>query len=493
MSNAGRQVYIISDLHLGGAAPSTDNPDDRGFRINTHVADLAAFVHALAQKPAPAELVINGDTVDFLAEKNAAEPFWTPFTPDPQAAAAKLDAIAAREKVFFDALNELLERGHKLTILLGNHDVELAFPLVRAKLESIIGVRGVHDYHFVYTNEAYIAGDALIEHGNRYDQFNQIDYDGLREMSSAQSRRQRRAIDIAIPPGSKMVSDVINPIKEHYRFVDLLKPETGAVIPMLLALEPACRARLLEAVTLKEESQRYKLAAAASPSFSGDISSSSTVAANFDISAGDAPPPAPKLDALDTLLAQTLGEHHAAFVSAIGQSVTEIAGDISASSSVTSAFGLARLLFTTNNSANFESRLPALLAAIKSLPSDKSFDRGVETSPEYVDAAQVLALEGGFRYVIFGHTHLPKSIPLIAKPGAAYLNTGTWVDLMRFPSDKLSGSEALSCVRDFCTDLQSGSLRAWIHYEPVFARLDFDDQDHLTAADIHTYTGPDSL
>ena len=48
-----RDVYIISDLHLGGAHPATDDPDDRGFRICTHGRELAEFVALLAARPAP--------------------------------------------------------------------------------------------------------------------------------------------------------------------------------------------------------------------------------------------------------------------------------------------------------------------------------------------------------------------------------------------------------------------------------------------------------
>ena len=59
----------------------------------------------------------------------------------------------------------MLERGHRLTILLGNHDVELAMPWCGVNLESILRVEGRHDYHFIGNGEAYIVGDALIEHG----------------------------------------------------------------------------------------------------------------------------------------------------------------------------------------------------------------------------------------------------------------------------------------------------------------------------------------
>lgn len=283
MDSAARQVYIISDLHLGGAAPATSDVEDRGFRINTHVDQLVAFVQAIAAKPAPVGLIINGDTVDFLAERNAAPPYWTPFTSDPNLAAQKLEAIVSRDQAFFSALGNFLERGHSLTILLGNHDVELAFPLVRQKLEALIGVKGSHDYRFIYNGEALICGDALIEHGNRYDKMNVIDYDSMRRLCSLQSRRQPvpDQYDFTIPAGSNMVSWVINPIKEDYRFIDLLKPETGAVIPILLALEPGYRSLLSKAVKFSIAAEQHRLAAAAMPSFGGDISSTSPADTDF--------------------------------------------------------------------------------------------------------------------------------------------------------------------------------------------------------------------
>ena len=61
-------AYVISDLHLGGVYPTTNDPEDRGFRICTHVPELTRFIDALTAKPGPLELVINGDLIDFLAE-----------------------------------------------------------------------------------------------------------------------------------------------------------------------------------------------------------------------------------------------------------------------------------------------------------------------------------------------------------------------------------------------------------------------------------------
>src|SRR5205085_9372924 len=104
-------------------------------------------------------------------------------------------------------------------------------------------VKPHHDFEFIFDGEAYQVGDALIEHGNRYDKWNQIYYDALRHIRSFQSRRQEVPEEYAFPPppGSEMVRTVINPIKKEYAFIDLLKPETSAVLPILMALEPGFR------------------------------------------------------------------------------------------------------------------------------------------------------------------------------------------------------------------------------------------------------------
>ena len=43
--------------------------------------------------------------------------------------------------------------------------------------------------------------------------------------------------------------------------------------------------------------------------------------------------------------------------------------------------------------------------------------------------------KGGFRYVVFGHTHQAKSIEF--ESGRWYFNSGTWADVLRFPFEIL--------------------------------------------------------
>ena len=49
MATARQRVYVISDLHLGGAPPAT--PGGRGFQLCTQVDALAEFIGQLAAQP----------------------------------------------------------------------------------------------------------------------------------------------------------------------------------------------------------------------------------------------------------------------------------------------------------------------------------------------------------------------------------------------------------------------------------------------------------
>lgn len=275
-------VYVISDLHLGGAPGA--RASDRGFRICTQGDALAGFIEALAAQPtgpgAPRiELVVNGDFVDFLAEED--EPVaWTALKEDPERARALFERIVERNRPVFQALARLVERGHTLTVLIGNHDIELAFPVVRQALAAALGLATGAPLRFLHDGEAYAVGDALIEHGNRYDPFNAVDFDALRRVRSIQSRGLAVPDDrrLVPPPGSQLVAEVMNPLKQHYPFIDLLKPEAGAAVPLLLALAPGARRHIARVAALALKTRQHKLRSPAMPERSGDIAAVDSIA-----------------------------------------------------------------------------------------------------------------------------------------------------------------------------------------------------------------------
>src|SRR5450631_1702717 len=222
-------IYVISDFHLGGS-PGENGGVGYQMCPPRNQRKLAQFIQVLppCDEQTEVHLVIAGDMVDFLAEK----PFAA-FTDDPNAARLKLEHIIETSRPVWDALSDFVgRRGGALTLMLGNHDIELCLPGVRQLLNSTIGSGRLE---FLYDNQAWTYGPVLVEHGNRFDAWNAVAHGALRRFRSQLSRGAIPSPFTAMP-GSRLVVEVMNPLKGDYSFIDLLKPETAGVLPILSAL-----------------------------------------------------------------------------------------------------------------------------------------------------------------------------------------------------------------------------------------------------------------
>lgn len=508
MATARQRVYVISDLHLGGAPAAT--PGGRGFQLCTQVDALAEFIGQLAAQPATAEdrleLVINGDFVDFLAEKAppgaAGGAPWSPIKEDPALAQQLLSDITGRNRPVFAALAELQRRGHTLTLLLGNHDVELAFPAVRQALATLLGIPEGGALRFLYDGEAYRVGDALIEHGNRYDRFNVVDHDALRRVCSLQSRGQRVPDSLRMPPpvGSQLVAEVMNPIKLDYPFIDLLKPESTAAVPLLLALEPKARAHAARLATLAVKASQHTYVTPAMPKRSGDISAASTPrtaelgARVADLGARASTPPTGADEAdLQRVLVEALGpEAGSRFLAQLTPpgAGPEPArrGDIAArSGGWAGGISLLQLVLGGGEPAS-ESRLAALHTALAAFCDPTLFDLHRESAKTpYFLAASELA-QGDIRHVVMGHTHLARNIELPS--GGRYLNSGTWADLMRVPEAVLGTDPqaARAALYELVQDIKAHRFQSLIWQRPTYARLELAG-GRVQLASVEEYKG----
>jgi UDP-2,3-diacylglucosamine pyrophosphatase LpxH len=187
-----RHIYVVSDLHLGGEAEPMCS--ERG------QARLAAFFRNVAAEVTSAEpvhLILAGDVVDFLAESNDSGG-WDSFTADEREAARKFARIVSRTKEVWKALRAAVTAGVHLSVLLGNHDIELSFAAVRRAMRDLIGPGFVE---MIYDNEALRIGPVVIEHGNRYDAWNAVAHDTLRCVRSRSSRNET-CPPFAVQPGS---------------------------------------------------------------------------------------------------------------------------------------------------------------------------------------------------------------------------------------------------------------------------------------------------
>lgn len=439
---AAQHLFVISDLHLGG---------DDGFQLCSKdgQAHLSRFIDEVRERHgADGHLIINGDFIDLLAEA----PF-APFTPDQGAALRKLEQAMAHAAPVFAALRDLLQGGAALTLLLGNHDLELCLPRVRRALLDRLGPGRVE---FLYDNQALTVGGALIEHGNRDDDWNAVRHDELRQLRSVLSRGEP-ATAFAAPPGSELVARVMNPLKRRYAFVDMLKPEDAAVPPLLAFLEPGLVGDLRQLYEMARLNGRRKLVDLQTPQYRG-------AAATGDPHALDDPPrPAEPMGL-------TRGYE--------GPGGAE-------RSAVSSAWSFLQLWRMSRDDQQDRARvLLQLRRALRSYTKARAdtFHLNRE-DPLYADPARQ-ALQRGFDVVIYGHTHLVKRVEMDA---GLYLNTGTWGDLMRLPAAVTEQEEtpaALEELAAFADDLAQNRLDRWRRQLATYAHLVVTEGGAVVSADV---------
>jgi UDP-2,3-diacylglucosamine pyrophosphatase LpxH len=376
---------------------------------------LAGFIEHLAAQRLDGEsleLVIAGDFVDFLA----IEPQES-WTPDASQAREKLEKTM-REEPFrdvFTALGHLLAAGHELTILVGNHDVELALPVVQDSLLMHLSA-DPRQVRFVDDGRAYRIGGALVEHGNRYDGANTNDWDGLRAIVSAMSRFEPPPVDLRVSAGSRLVERVVNRLKTRYPFIDLLQPQGELTLLLALAFEPQLvwhwpdLCRLVNARLLEGQNRH-----GAQPG------QTRHVAALID---GEMEDPE---------LAQAFGDPYRALHTPSPQPVGIVdlatVGWSARSDSLSEIFRRGEVIPGD--------RLARLRAAMRKLCDDDHAARGHDDS-QYSKAAERIRREshGEIQVVVMGHTHLARHLGDPAR--ADYINTGTWADIIRVPASALT-------------------------------------------------------
>lgn len=418
-----------------------------------HEDVLARFIDEVCA--GTSELVINGDFVDFLAEDHHG---WHAFLDDPDAARQVLERIMDDDErptvAVFDALARLVARKTRLTILLGNHDIELSYRPVQ---DSLLRRIGAGDIRFIFDNDAYrVAPNALIEHGNRYDTSNRVDHDGLRRYRSLRSRDASATPAMASfspPPGSQLVADVMNPIKQRYRFIDLLKPETAPLFALILALEPGLRSKLGDIAKFLIRSVRHRSAANAMPAFQGDAA----------VTTSD-----PNVVALGTWF---------------GPELDAYGSDMAARDTLAAATAITELLVWPGG--DLLARAPQFKRALRALDDDETFVLSAESkkSPYRIAAEHLTRVRDGHRicdYVVFGHTHLARRVEL--DTGATYINTGTWAGLMQYPRNLADDDARLTT---FLQDIRDNRFERM--FRPRFARIEIDDRGLATATTLEPY------
>jgi len=183
------RYLIVSDLHL---ADVEDHEDGWKYYKSSRYLFDAEFADLLEEFAGGAEdgehltLVFNGDLFDFdLVTAVPEDPRWKlsrrerrlGLKPTPQKSVWKLERILKDHPVFIDSLARFLGRGHKVVYVLGNHDREMYFDEVRETLSAAIrsaaeGGAAFETWQLRFEPWFYHApGELYVEHGQQYDYY----------------------------------------------------------------------------------------------------------------------------------------------------------------------------------------------------------------------------------------------------------------------------------------------------------------------------------
>ncbi len=185
-------LLVFSDVHLGSDLNDCGPATLR--RTSSIDADLIALLAHYRSEPAPNGLwrvVIAGDFIDFIGMSiTSAGDLATPLTDEERAhglgsgedhSREKLRRVAIRHAEVFAELAAFVAGGHALTLIHGNHDIELHWDGVKQDFRDVLlrhaeAAGPVDRDAFLSRIEFqpwffYRDGVAYIEHGHQYDPF----------------------------------------------------------------------------------------------------------------------------------------------------------------------------------------------------------------------------------------------------------------------------------------------------------------------------------
>jgi UDP-2,3-diacylglucosamine pyrophosphatase LpxH len=428
------ELYVVSDLHLGGLID---------FQIFNSGVELARLINYLRDYQPEKEVafLINGDFVDFLAESPARH-----F--DPEDAVKKLNRISedASFKDVFDALQVFVaKKKRRLILTLGNHDLELALPWVRTRLLDVLSngneeARGRITCAFEGTGYRCRIGKAtvLCVHGNEVDPWNLADYETIRRFG--RDVLQGQPVNSWIPnAGSKLVIEVMNGIKKNYPFVDLLKPETQAAVPILLALDPDQHEKLRAiGATVRRlawDSIRSATGFLGGPEPGQDLTGRTVSMASFtQLPSGFTDPQAFEFDRRET--ARTLLDDAE---DRLNQGIKPMS--IIGTDQLGASLGLTGAIMKIFKGAD---TAEVLREALQNLRNDRSFD---PTTEDITFRLLDDKVGDGIDFMIAGHTHLARALARKKKFGW-YFNSGTWARLIKLDDNVLGDAESFKKVME---------------------------------------------
>jgi UDP-2,3-diacylglucosamine pyrophosphatase LpxH len=415
-----KDVIVISDLHLSS--------DGTGQGLFGAEQALEQFLLWIVEQHQDCTVVLNGDVLDFLFAES--QPGL-----DAEKLERETDAIIQSHRPVFTALGKVAcSPRHSLVILSGNHDPELIFPGVRQKIESALVVDDQPPrVNWLVYGEALPLdvghARALIEHGDRLDSWNEIDRERLSSAASLGSRGLINYHEYVPPLGSKIVSEHLLRLRTDFPWVELLKPEREAMLPLLRFL-----------TSFKEKADH---SSALSLYFQAEAKSRLTKLRQWH-------DPAMKFRK-DEKGRPTIGGK----IKAMAQNILDARGEL---------------------------KRAELVNQLQEAAQADTFFKEDVPDGEYAKDLEFL-LRNGANLLIHGHTHSAKAYQV---GGGMYLNSGTWARMLRLPEAE-SGKAVWN---KFLKSIEAKSYQ--VIERPTYVRVTLD-ADETTRSALHLWPQEEPL
>ncbi len=449
------EIHVVSDLHMGGS---------ESFQIFRETKRLANYIRWVAgQRPGGrVALILNGDVIDTLAEN------ITGYLAVDEA--VSIVQRIMRDPSFgqiWDALADFVKvDGRTLIIVIGNHDIEIAFPTVQQAIlnrlaDQNLAARARIEFSTTGAGYSCIVGNAAIfcTHGNEVDPWNYVRYEDLskvaRRLNTGRSLTQE---EWAPNAGTKMVKEVMNEVKRRYAWIDLLKPEIQAAVGTLLVLEPAQVAKINRLLPIIGEKRR------------GDN--------EFDKRlSGDGYQPPGISSASPVGIDQLLGPSVVEGLMSSGAGGNRTSDDMLLSAEKN--FGSQRTRADAADSTLGTGQViwdrltgwitgvgqdEALRRALKDWTADDKTFRIDDQDDTYKAISDSVGPSVDF--IVTGHTHLERAIDMGA--GRFYFNCGTWIRLLRLTEAVLGNVDAFRPVYEVLMNGRMDAIDAAIFANQPF-------------------------
>ncbi|MGZ3610039.1 MAG: hypothetical protein ACXWPS_01445 [Ktedonobacteraceae bacterium] len=417
---------VISDLHLADGHSKFEGFGDlQQYALEGLLS--AALSNAFAHNTDAIELIINGDCFEFL--------FMGPFEMQgityPARALAKLERVIEGHSPFFDILHHFIsQKGRRVTFIIGNHDVELAFKDVQERISDVIcNKQAVKErIHFCHPYFYRPAPDVHIEHGNQYDFWNRI-------TCLWDEKGQPLTFNpdiITLPLGTQYIQRVAYPINLQYPYFDLFEPAMNLIpqIALLCLLNPE-----LVLITVKRVMEM--LSYTRTPFVGFSLEEMNNPVLLFDLAMREF------AAFQEDLLAQ-----HPNFIEPLGES--------------------SRIDTMLEFTAIREALSLPLLDAMKAIFAPTIYRMAESTAQGVQNNVQK---DHSIRYTIAGHTHMHR-INSFNNGSQVYLNTGTWTTRFALPNPDEITPELIAWLSK--PDWNAIPFREIT--EPVFALIRTDEE-----------------